>query len=166
MTPEELVQYYQLQPHPEGGYFGETYRSGITVNTEAMPGGFSGPRSCSTAIYFLVLPGNFSAFHRLRSDELWHFYSGGCLHLHIIHPTGRYELKKLGSDIHCNEQFQLTVPAGCWFAAETAPGTRFSLTGCTMAPGFDFADFELAAAKELTARFPQHSELINRLCRQ
>lgn len=166
MHSQDLVTYYQLQPHPEGGYFKQTYISEGTIIAEALPVNFGGDRHFSTAIYFLVLPGNFSAFHRLLADELWHFYAGGCLHIHLIHPGGGYELKKLGNHIQEQEDFQLLVPAGCWFAAECAAGTEFSFTGCTMAPGFDFADFELAKAKELAAQFPQHIALINRLCRQ
>lgn len=166
MHPNELIKYYELQPHPEGGYFKQTYISEGIITAEALPMVFSGERHFSTAIYFLVLKNNFSAFHRLLADELWHFYTGGCLYIHIIHSGGGYELKKLGNHIHQHENFQVLVPAGCWFAAECATGTEFCLAGCTMAPGFDFADFELAKAAELSAQYPQHTELIGRLCRQ
>lgn len=166
MTAEELVLHFNLEPHPEGGYFKQTYRSEEIIAADALPESFSGDRRFSTAIYFLVLPGNFSAFHRLDADEIWHFYAGGCLQIHIIHPDGKYELILLGNQPARGEVFQALVPAGCWFACETGEGADFSFTGCTMAPGFDFAGFELAKAKSLSAQYPQHRTLINRLCRQ
>lgn len=166
MQPNELIKYYELQPHPEGGYFKQTYISEGMITAEALPIVFNGERHFSTAIYFLVLKNNFSAFHRLLADELWHFYTGGCLYIHIIHPGGGYELKKLGNNIQQHENFQVLVPAGCWFAAECANGSEFCLAGCTMSPGFNFADFELAKAAELAAQYPQHAELAQRLCRQ
>jgi uncharacterized protein len=163
MTAEEIVQHYQLLPHPEGGFYKQTYCSGEMIAVEALPAIFNGNRYISTAIYFLVLNGNFSAFHRLCSDEVWHFYSGECLCIHIIHANGIYELIRLGNNPLHNELFQAVVPAGCWFACETAGS--YSFTGCTMAPGFDFADFELAVAEDLSAIYPAHATLINRLCR-
>lgn len=165
-TVTELVDTYQLLPHREGGYYKETYRSEEVVMEEALPERFPGNRALSTAIYFLLEQGNFSAFHRIRSDECWHFYAGDTLHVHVIHPQGEYRLLALGSNPVKGEQFQAIVPAGAWFASETAPGGNFSLVGCTVSPGFDFADFELAQAAALTAAYPQHAELISRLCRQ
>lgn len=160
-----LVERFQLLPHPEGGYYKEMYRSVEQITQTALPERFSGSRCFATAIYFLLEQGNFSAFHRIQSDECWHFYAGDSLHVHVIHPNGMYELLKLGNNLAEGECFQAVVPAGSWFASETAPGGNYSLVGCTVAPGFDFADFELAKADVLTALYPAMSELIARLCR-
>lgn len=165
LTVSELVERFQMLPHPEGGYYKEMYRSGELIKKESLPGRFSGDRNFSTAIYFLLEQGNFSAFHRIQSDECWHFYAGHSLHVHVIHPDGQYELIRLGNDIAAGETFQAIVPAGCWFASETGPGGLFSFVGCTVAPGFDFADFELAEADIVSAQFPFHNALIARLCR-
>ncbi|MEO8172934.1 MAG: cupin domain-containing protein [Sediminibacterium sp.] len=162
----ELVEKFQMLPHPEGGYYKETYRSGELIQIESLPDRFRGDRNFSTAIYFLLEQGNFSAFHRIQSDECWHFYTGQSLHVHVIDPGGKYELIRLGNDIANGETFQAVVPAGCWFASETAPGGLFSFVGCTVAPGFDFADFELAKGETVSQQFPAQSELILRLCRQ
>jgi hypothetical protein len=165
-TVAELVERFQLFPHPEGGFYKETYRSEEQIEQYALPQRFSGSRQFSTAIYFLLEQGNFSAFHRIQSDECWHFYAGQTLHVHVIHPNGQYELLKLGNDLNKGETFQAMVPAGSWFASETAEGGEFSFVGCTVAPGFDFADFELAKAEELVQQFPSLKNLIERLCRQ
>ena len=164
-TVKELVEKFNLLPHPEGGYYKETYRSKESISKEALPPRFTGDRNFSTAIYFLLEQGNFSAFHRIQSDECWHFYAGQTLHLHVIHPDGKYELIKLGNDIANGESFQAIVPAGSWFASETAAGGLFSFVSCTVSPGFDFADFELAKGVELSEQFPEHAGLIKRLCR-
>jgi predicted cupin superfamily sugar epimerase len=162
---EQLVARFGLLPHPEGGYYSENYRSAELMQGDALPGRFGGARSFSTAIYFLLEKDNFSAFHRIKSDECWHFYTGDSLLVHVIHPDGDYELIKLGNSIETGENFQAVVPAGAWFASETAPGGEFSFVGCTVAPGFDFADFELAPVEALQITFPQHVSLIQRLCR-
>lgn len=164
-TVSKLVERFQMMPHPEGGYFKEMYRSGELIRKESLPERFTGDRHFSTAIYFLLEQGNFSAFHRIQSDECWHFYAGHSLHVHIIHQDGKYELIRLGDKIADGEVFQAVVPAGCWFASETAPGGLFSFVGCTVAPGFDFADFELAEGEILGAQFPSQHALIMRLCR-
>lgn len=159
----QLVRQYQLLPHPEGGYYRETYRSPETIGVHALPQRFTGERHLSTAIYFLLEAGNFSAFHRIKSDECWHFYAGDPLHIHVLDEAGNYYLYRLGQGRE--EQFQLIVPAGCWFASETAPGSLYALVGCTVSPGFDFADFELADAQALSGKFPDQQVLIARLCR-
>ncbi|MBC7688687.1 MAG: cupin domain-containing protein [Aquabacterium sp.] len=165
LTLQMLVQKYHLVPHPEGGYFKEHYRSAEVISNACLPKRFDGDRCYSTAIYFLLGEGNFSAFHKIQSDECWHFYAGQTLWIHVIHLNGKLETIKLGSDIANGNQFQAVVAAGCWFASEPAPGTQFAFTGCTVAPGFDFNDFELAKKEELVKHYPQHSPLINRLCR-
>ncbi len=165
ITAEQLVQQFGLATHPEGGYYKETYRAAETISAAALPERFGGDRSFSTAIYFLLDQGNFSAFHKIQSDECWHFYAGGCLLIHIIHLNGELETIRLGNNISLGECFQYVVPAGCWFASESAPGTTFSFVGCTVAPGFDFADFDMADAQELINKYPQHELIITRLSR-
>ena len=159
------IERLQLTPHPEGGYFRQTYRSAVTINEEALPQGFAGPRAASTAIYFLLESQNFSAFHRLRSDELWHFYAGSTLAVHAIDRSGTYSKILLGNDPDAGEVFQAVVPAGNWFASHVADWKSWSLVGCTVAPGFDFADFELAKREKLSNLYPQQQEIIRRLTR-
>ncbi len=164
-TVSSLIKAFDLQPHPEGGYYRETYRSGEILPVRGLPERFGSDRCIATAIYFLLEKGNFSAFHRIKSDECWHFYTGQSLYVHVIYADGRYQLLKLGNGKETGETFQAVVPAGAWFASETAPGGEFSFVGCTVSPGFDFHDFELANAEKLGSAFPQHSQLIHRLCR-
>lgn len=151
-----------LQAHPEGGYFAETYRSADTIDSDALPQSFDGDRNISTAIYFLLEGHQFSAFHRIKSDELWHFYAGIPLLVYIINPDGELEKLRIGNDLDDGGNFQGIVKAGCWFASRPINEQGFSLVGCTVAPGFDFADFELADG-DLIKQFPQHSELISKL---
>jgi predicted cupin superfamily sugar epimerase len=159
------IEKLALEAHPEGGYFRQTYRSGVLIAKEALPPGFSGARAASTAIYFLLDGENFSAFHRLQSDEMWHFYSGGPLAVHVIDPEGRYSEIKLGSDPEANEAFQAVVKAGCWFASHVRDPESYALVACTVSPGFDFADFELAKRNELVELYPQHRKLIEKFTR-
>jgi predicted cupin superfamily sugar epimerase len=162
----QWVDKLQLLPHPEGGFYRENYRSPETIDAASVPERFSGTRSISTAIYFLITAGNFSAFHRIKSDECWHFYTGDPLWVHLINDaTGEYSIIELGNDLSGTGVFQAVVPAGYWFASETKAGGSFSLVGCTVAPGFDFADFELAERNQLIAEFPAHTTLIQRLTR-
>lgn len=156
---QTYISQLDLQPHPEGGYFKETYRCPLTYNNED----FDAPRNLSTGIYFLLTKDNYSAFHRIKSDEMWHFYDGDTLFIHVIHPDGQYECIQLGKDIENGEKPQAIVPARSWFASESK-GT-FSLVGCTVAPGFDFNDFEMAKKEELSKQFPTQKDLIERLCR-
>jgi len=165
-TASDYIEFYQLQPHPEGGWYQETYKSEHVLPVASLPGGVSGDRSLSTAIYFLLEAGNFSAFHRIQSDECWHFYAGDALEILVLDPSGELRLIRLGSDVQKGERFQYIVPAGYWFASRPAAGSRYCFVGCTVAPGFDFADFELASAAVLTAAFPQHSKLIHEMCRE
>jgi uncharacterized protein len=154
-----------LEPHPEGGYFRQGYRAELILAKESLSGSFAGSRPVSTAIYFLLDGKDFSAFHRLRSDEIWHFYTGGRVSVHVIDDDGVLSEIRLGSDAEAGEVFQATVKAGCWFASELQDNKSFGLVGCTVAPGFDFEDFELAKREELARGFPQHRQLIERLTR-
>jgi predicted cupin superfamily sugar epimerase len=163
MTAQEYVQTLQMQAHPEGGYFAETYRSSETVAVHALPSRFGGARAISTAIYFLLENHHVSAFHRIQSDEVWHFYDGGPLDVFVIDLTGELYIIRLGRDMAAGEVFQAVVPAGCWFGSKPAPESSFSLVGCTVAPGFDFADFELADQQVLLNAFPRHAAVIRQL---
>lgn len=152
-----------LEPHPEGGYYRQTYRADLVL--EELPQRFSGSRPASTAIYFLLDGKNFSAFHRLQSDELWHFYLGMSITIHVIAPNGRYSEIRLGSDPEAGEVLQAAVRAGCWFASQITDEKSFALVGCTVAPGFDFDDFELAERDKLVEVYPQYRDVITRLTR-
>lgn len=151
----------QLTKHIEGGAFRETYRAAASIE----PAGFKGPRNASTGIYFLLEDGDFSAFHRIASDEMWHFYDGTTLHIYEITSEGLLKVHRLGRDYSQGEQLQLVIPAGSWFASSVEESGGFALVGCTVAPGFDFADFELAKRKELSDLYPQHAGLIALLTR-
>ncbi|MCI3205923.1 MULTISPECIES: cupin domain-containing protein [Pandoraea] len=161
----DLVTSLELLPHPEGGHYRETYRAGDTISAQALPNGFSGPRSISTAILYLLEAGDFSAFHRIRSDEVWHFHLGGTLWIHEIDAVGKLTTTPLGHDVAHGEHLQHVVRAGHWFAAQPAPSTQYSLVGCTVAPGFAFEDFEMADPAALAAQWPAHRDLIARLGR-
>jgi hypothetical protein len=149
-----LVKKLGLEKHPEGGYFRQTYKSDTMVNVA----GFDGPRNVSTTIYYLLDGNEFSAFHRLRSDEIWHHYAGGTLILHAIDKDGKLSKIKIGRGL----MPQAVMKAGTWFAA--APGNKRSYcwVGCTMSPGFDYRDWELGKRNELVGAYPQHKALIER----
>ena len=162
---EILVNQYDLLPHPEGGFYRETYRSSQEIPVSWTRIEKPHQRSLSTAILFLITGGNFSAFHRIRSDEVWHFYSGQSLWVHELSPEGIYTCTSLGNKPELGQLFQYVVPAGHWFASEVAAGGSYSLVGCTVSPGFDFADFELANREELLQTYPEQTALIKRLTR-
>jgi predicted cupin superfamily sugar epimerase len=109
--------------------------------------------------------GNFSAFHRIKSDECWHFYAGDPLLIYVIEPPGELKIISLGNNIEKDHAFQHVVPANCWFASRPASGSEYCFVGCTVSPGFEFDDFELAKGNELSAMYPQHKEIIKELCR-
>lgn len=159
------IEKLRLEPHPEGGYFRLTYRSDVMIARDALPPGFGGARAASTSIYFLLEGENFSAFHRLRSDEVWHFYAGSPLAVEVIESGRLRSTILLGDDAEAGQVFQAVVPAGCWFASHVADWNGWALVGCTVAPGFDFEDFEMAKRAELVRDVPQHAEIIRRLTR-
>jgi len=165
-TAEYWIERLRLEAHPEGGYFRQTYVSEVVIGREVLPAGFAGARAAATAIYFLLEGENFSAFHRLRSDELWHFYAGASLAVHVIDGDGRSSEIRLGSDVGAGEVFQAVVKAGRWFASEVRDRKSWALVGCTVAPGFDFEDFEMAKRAELVRQYPEHRDLIERLTRE
>ena len=144
---KRMIEDLGLAPHPEGGYYRETFRSS------------------STAIYFLLPAGEFSAFHRLRaSDEIWHHYLGDPVELQTISPDGVHQVTILGPDLERGERPQVIVPAGTLQAAAVR-GCRFALCGCTVTPAFEFADFELPTRDELLAAYPLHESVIRQRTR-
>jgi uncharacterized protein len=164
-TGKYWIEKLGLIAHPEGGHYCETYRSQLVIAKEALPPQFHGPRLVSTAIYFLLEGENFSAFHRLRSDELWHFYAGSPFVVHVIEGDGSHTEISIGDNPDAGERLQAVVKAGCWFASHIRNPESFALAGCTVSPGFDFEDFELGRRAELTRLYPQHRELIQQLTR-
>lgn len=160
---QQIINRLELQPHPEGGYFRETYRSEGVIRRDALGPDFNSDRNYSTCIYFLLTSANFSAFHRIKQDEIWHFYEGSPIRLHIISPDGDYSSQLIGRNFEAEQVPQFMVPAGYYFASEVALPDSFSLAGCTVAPGFDFADFELPSRVELVKQFPGHEDIITRL---
>ena len=144
-----------MQPHPEGGYYKETYKSSGTIREL--------DRHYATAIYFLLLEDKFSAFHRIKSDEVWHFYTGSPLDVFMINEQSEMERLRLGPDAEAGQHFQAVVPAGRWFASRMAQPDSYALVGCTVAPGFDFQDFEMGDRYQLISQYPQHATLIKSL---
>lgn len=157
------VEKLKMQSHPEGGFFAETYRSDELIDKNSLPKRFSGDRNFSTGIYFLLESHHFSAFHRIQSDEMWHFYAGDALNVYYIDNEGNMQLIKLGNNPEKGEVFQAVVPAGVWFGSKPAVENSYSLVGCTVAPGFDFADFEMPDRQTLLQEFPQHETIIKML---
>ncbi|MBN1647801.1 MAG: cupin domain-containing protein [Spirochaetales bacterium] len=164
-TAEYWIHRLGLVNHPEGGFFRETYRSPELIVRAALPARFSGERCFSTCIYYLLQRDEFSAFHRIRQDEIWHLYDGSGVFIHIINEEGIYSRSGLATGSDSESAPQVTVPAGSYFAAELMDKSSFTLCGCTVAPGFDFADFELPSPEFLIERFPGYGELIGRLTR-
>lgn len=162
-SQRSLITALELQPHPEGGWYREVFRSSDRFAPSALPERYLGSRSSMTSIYFLLGAGEVSHFHRLRSDELWHFYDGMPLALHLLHPDGAYAMITLGRDHRKGEQYVVPVPRGVWMGAEGPQGRRYSLVGCTVAPGFDFGDFDLARRGDLLTDYPDRSDIIHRL---
>ena len=158
---ESIIERLKLQPHPEGGWYAQTYRS--AGSTPPMGTG-KRVRPWSTSIYFLLTGENFSAFHRLKSDELWYHHAGDALAVEMIDAEGRYERLEIGSVMEGYAP-QAIVPGGCWFASHPLEGSQWALVGCGVAPGFDFDDFELAEADVLAAEYPQHEDVIRRYTR-
>lgn len=163
MTAQQIINQFDLTAHPEGGYFKETYRSHGIIQNEHLSPEFVGDRNYSTSIYFLLTSEKFSAFHKINQDEIWHFYKGSTLKLHMISPEGDYSFVLIGNNLEQNEQPQFVVPAGYWFAAEVEAENTYAFSGCTVAPGFDFNDFVLPEREALIALFPQHKAIITKL---
>ncbi len=150
-----IVNALGLVPLPqEGGLYAETYRSSRVLPAGAAGPGQTGPRACATAIYYLVTPTRFSALHRVASTEIFHFYLGDPVHMLQLHPDGTGSTHVIGTDIAAGQRPQLVVGRGIWQGTRLAPGGRFALLGCTVSPGFDFADYEHGRRAALTAQYP------------
>jgi hypothetical protein len=161
-TAQYWINKLEFIKHPEGGYYKEVYRSNEFVHKKNLPDRYSSFRSFSTSIYFLLESNEFSAFHRLKSDEIWHFYEGAAISIVMIFPNGEFKIILMGHETDAKEVYQAVIPKGCWFAAHVNGKDSFSLVGCTVAPGFDFEDFELGKRDDLLKLFPQHRDLIAR----
>jgi hypothetical protein len=159
---DSIVKALNLSKHPEGGYFSEVYRSKETLDKD-LHERFNGIHSLYTSIYFLLSENDFSAFHVLKSDEIWHFYEGTTLDIHIIDPNGLVSKISLGKDLTSGEKYQYLIKAGCYFAAEVRDKSSYALVGCTVSPGFEYSDFALCKKEDLTEKFPAHKDLIKRL---
>jgi predicted cupin superfamily sugar epimerase len=159
------IDHLALEPHPEGGFFRESYRSSVVIPESALPTTFRGPRSASTAIYFLLAGEDFSALHRLAADEVWHFYAGSRLLVHSMDPNGKHSVIRLGQNAEANEQLQCVVPGQHWFGSCLEWPETYAFVGCTVAPGFDFSDFEMARRADLLTKYPQHTDMIYKLTR-
>lgn len=162
-TADYYIKKLGLQKHPEGGWFREVYRSDEEITCEHLPERFSGARHHSTSIYFMLTSDTFSAFHRIKSDELWHFYDGSPVTIYMINNEGSYSEITLGRDIENGEVLQCVIPHGVWFGAKVNSVDSFCLVGCTVAPGFHYDDFKLGEREELLKMFPRHKEIIKKL---
>lgn len=159
---DTIIEKLGLEPHPERGYYRETYRASSTVESPAH----RGSRLASTAIYFLVTAQEPATFlHRLVSDEIFHLYDGGPLEILRLFPDGRWDVAVLGMNLDAGERPQIVIPAGTWFGTELRAGAPHCLVGCTVAPGFEFSDFELAQGPELEHRYPAVADRIRRMSR-
>src|SRR5690606_2869160 len=158
-TADYWIEHLGLKPHPEGGFYRETYRSKEQVPAQGLPLRFGSPRSFSTAIFFLLRSSDCSLFHRIKSDEIWHFYSGGRLALYQLTDPST-EVIHLGANPDAGEHLQVVVSAGTWFGAKVVDPDSYCLCGCTVAPGFDFGDFELANRRHLLEAFPSQAAII------
>lgn len=159
-TSAYWINHLDLQPHPEGGFYKEVFRSGIAVSKI----GSTNVKQACTSIYYLLEGKDYSGFHRLASDEIWYFHKGASLCIHVISEAGDYYSYEL-SDANTGN-LSVVIEAGLWFAAEIPSGEGFTLVSCAVAPGFEFAEFEMAEQDAMIKRYPQHSDLLERLCRK
>lgn len=164
MTAEQLIRLLELTPHPEeGGFFRETYRCNESIDSATLPKRYAGNRVFGTAIYFLLTPMTFSAMHRLESDEIFHFYLGDPIEMLHLLPDGTGQVKRMGTAFAADMAPQVIVPRGWWQGARLCDGGEFALLGTTVAPGFEFCDYQHGRRDELIGAFPQFSEQIRRL---
>lgn len=159
-TAGQYIKKLKLKKHPEGGYYKEVYRSGEIILGEHLPKRFKSSRNFSTSIYFLLEGKQFSAFHLLQSDELWHFYDGCDVIIYLLTENGKLTKRKIGRGADC--RFQIAIEKNNWFAAELVNKKGFALIGCTVSPGFDFEDFNIGRRSELLKQFPKYKNLIEK----
>jgi uncharacterized protein len=164
-TGDYWIRHLNLEGHPEGGSYKRVYTSELQLKKSSLPKSFNGDRPVCTTIYYLLRQSEFSTFHRIQSDELWHFYDGDALKIYEITTGGSVTEDLLGLEIEKGESPFFVVKAGNWFAAELLPDSSYALVGCSVSPGFDFSEFELAEREKLTSVYPQHTSLIKRLTR-
>lgn len=164
-TVEQIIKQLNLSPHPEGGYYKETYRSTGQIDKPSLPEVYGSERNYCTGIYFLLTSDTFSAFHKINQDEMWHFYQGTTIELHIISESGVHTKHLIGTNFDRGEVPQLVVPGNHWFAAKVIEKDSFALVGCTVSPGFSFEDFVLPTRTELLQLFPQHVDVITEFSR-
>ena len=171
MDLDHIVKKLSLKNHPEGGFFAESYRSSDQLDAGTLApwhGLTDRTRSISTAIYYLLAGKDFSAFHKIKSDECWHFYLGASFEIIEITPAGNLIKTILGTDIKAGEIPQYVVKAGHWFGSRLLDPTgneKFGLVGCTVAPGFDFKDFIMGSRDQLRTLYPEHHEIITAMTR-
>jgi uncharacterized protein len=163
LNADYWINKLQLQAHPEGGYFREIYRSEEEINQGSLPDRYNGKRNLSTSIYFLLKGNDRSLFHKLVSDEIWHFYCGSPLTVFIIDENGKLKKLKLGNNFESGEQFQIIIKKNQWFGAEINDKKLYTLIGCSVSPGFDFNDFELGERTKLLKLYPEHKKVIELL---
>jgi uncharacterized protein len=166
MTAEEIRELLGLEAHPcEGGHFVQTWKSEEEIPLAALPSRYSSPRAAGTAIYYLIEPSTFSEMHRLVSDEVFHFYLGDPLEMLQLWPDGSSRVVVLGSDLAAGMVPQLVVPKNVWQGSRLMPGGSLALFGCTVSPGFEFADYETGKRVELSREYPEVAALIEALTR-
>jgi uncharacterized protein len=163
MKPAQFwIDHLQLATHPEGGFYKETYRATETISADGLPSRFRGERNFSTAIYFLLRSQDRSVFHKIKSDELWHFHAGTTLAIYVLHEK-RLTIHQLGPDVDRGESLQVVIPANTWFGAKVIQPDSYTLSGCTVSPGFDFQDFAMADRNQLLSEFPNFKKEIEML---
>jgi uncharacterized protein len=165
LNADQLIKLLQLQPHPEGGFYRETYRCAESVESGALPQRYSGDRSFATGIYFLLTAGTFSAMHKVASDEMFHFYFGDPVEMLLLEPDGSSRTVRLGHALDKGELPQFIVPHRWWQGSRLVEGGEYALLGCTVSPGFEFADFELGTRQALQSQYPGAAHTIGRLTR-
>ncbi len=166
MTGDDVKRILQLAPHPEGGSYIQTYKAADRIPAKALGKGYDGSRAASTAIYYLLEPGTFSEMHRLRSDEIFHFYLGDPVEMLQLWTDGSTRVIQLGLDLVAGQRPQLVVPKNVWQGSRLIAGGHFALLGCTVAPGFEFADYESGNRDALISAYPEQRDLIAALTRQ
>ncbi len=164
LSAEDIIRLLKLEPlQMEGGYFCQTYRSTEEIPVSALPDRYKRPKLFGTAIYYLLTPEMKSALHRLPTDEIFHFYLGDPVTMLQLHPDGSSQVVTLGSEIDKGQRVQVIVPRGSWQGSILIEGGKFALLGTTMAPGFDYDDYEAGDRQALMDKYPEHKDLIARL---
>ncbi len=161
----KYIEKLQLKAHPEGGYYREVFRAGEIILADHLPKRYKSSRNFSTSIYFLLEGNQVSNFHRLKSDEQWHFYDGSGIVIYVIEEGGNLSKILLGRNIEKGESIQTVIKHNSWFGAELIDKTSFALIGCTVSPGFDFSDFELGKKAKLLDEYPDYEYTIIKLTR-